>query len=51
MERLCLLSFDKDLHYNANAVPVIFTYKHQNIRKKPKRLLYEMKVEAGKSET
>lgn len=42
MERLCLMSFDKDLHYNPNAVPVVFMYEQQNIKKKPKRLLFEM---------
>ena len=45
MERLCLMSFDKDLHYNPNAVPIVFIYEQQNIRKKPRRLLFEMNAE------
>ena len=42
MERLCLLSFDKDLHYNPNAVPVTIVYEQQNIGKKPHKLKIEM---------
>ena len=48
MERLCLMSFDKDLHYNPDAVPLVFIYEQQNLRKKPKRLLLEMNSDNAK---
>ena len=35
MERLCLISADKDLYYNPNALPVIFLYEKEKIRKSP----------------
>lgn len=42
MERLCLLSDDKDVYYNPDATPILFEYQYQDLKKKPKRLQFEV---------
>lgn len=32
-------------YYNPNAIPLVIIYEQQNLRKKPKRLLFEMNEE------
>ena len=36
-ERLCLISFDSDVYYNPDAIPLVFQYERQKGNIKPKR--------------
>lgn len=42
MERLCLLAADKDVYYNPDATSILFEYQYQDLKKKPKRLQFEV---------